>query len=261
VPGDESLHEVGQQHFLIHHGRAHVHVENGRPRLDLFVGEAQRQREVARLQFGYELLLACGVDAFTDDAHRGVTTHPHEVRPRGEDNAHATVHRKRGGNIGHCLPQGCDMVGCRATAAAKHTRPHGGEGSRLLGERGGGQPEHSLAVDEFGQSGIGLDEHRHGSGRQQRGHHIMHLVGPCTAIGAQQVHPEVEHGGDEHLGCAAREADTILERHGDGDGKRTLRTGCDDSGTRLGKVELCLDHQEIGTTCDKPAHLLPKGGD
>ena len=153
------------------------------------------------------------------------------------------------------------MLGRGAAAAAQHPCPAGGEGRRFLGKGLRPQREDGLRAAQLRQTGIGFRDDGAGTDRQQLFHHGQHLIRPQAAVGAQGRHAHVLHGLGKDGGRRARQADALLESHGDHDGQVADLTRSRHGGPGFGQVELGLNEDEVRPTGHEAADLFREGLD
>ena len=139
--------------------------------------------------------------------------------------------------------------------------PAGGEGRRFLGKGLRPQREDGLRAAQLRQTGIGFRDDGAGTDRQQLFHHGQHLIRPQAAVGAQGRHAHVLHGLGKDGGRRARQADALLESHGDHDGQVADLTRSRHGGPGFGQVELGLNEDEVRPTGHEAADLFREGLD
>ena len=261
-PGDQTLHQIGQEHGLVHQRGAHVHIKDAGPGLQLLIGQAEGLIELPGLQLAGQFLLARRIDALADDAERLPFSQAQELRTAGQADARRADHRTLvAGHAFQGLTQGRQMLGRGAAAAAQHPCPAGGEGRRFLGKGLRPQREDGLRAAQLRQTGIRFRDDGAGTDGQQLFHHGQHLIRPQTAVGAQGRHAHVLHGLGKDGGRRARQADALLESHGDHDGQVADLTRSRHGGPGFGQVELGLDEDEVRPAGHEAADLFREGLD
>ena len=126
--GLQCLDHPGQHGCLVHAGIAHIYIQNVRARVHLGDGHIDNIVHVAGKQGLLKALFACGVDALANHPHAVDAHHP----GGGAQIAARFMAAGRAGEIRRGLPQGADVVGACAAAAAQqrcaqlYHLPHGG---------------------------------------------------------------------------------------------------------------------------------------